>query len=90
MSVTWSADLGCRWLCDVRDIPVDMCELSQLQMLNLSYNWVLLENGCSKLAQAPLWKVLGRFNLAVARHACCIQVNNAVALCLTDFVRKPS
>jgi hypothetical protein len=38
-------------------VPREMCELSRLQLLNLSQNWKLQTEGYGQLAQAPLHKV---------------------------------
>ena len=56
--------------CNIYGIPVEMCELSQLQMLNLSENFALHEKGCSRLAKAPLHKVVNLSSMDIASVAC--------------------
>ena len=43
--------------CDMRVVPTALCELSRLQLLNLSQNQQLQNDGYSQLTQAPLHKM---------------------------------
>ena len=44
--------------CNLRSVPTEMCELAQLQLLNLSRN-PLQHDGYSRIIEAPLHKVVG-------------------------------
>ena len=44
--------------CGLWEVPAEMCELAQLQLLNLSQIGWLRRDGYRDLAQAPLHKVL--------------------------------
>jgi hypothetical protein len=44
--------------CNVSTLPAEVCELSKLQLLNLSQNAPLHQPEVGKLAEAPLHKVL--------------------------------
>ena len=44
--------------CGIFYIPVELCELPRLQLLNLSHNTLLQRQGYYLLAHAPLHKVL--------------------------------
>lgn len=62
--------------CDIASIPAELCELPRLQLLNLSHNWKLQQDGYSNLANAPLHKVL---SCAGCQGVCSMQLHHYAA-----------